>query len=67
MEEKWTSWIFSDINAPIDDLHRECLESVAMIRRKHAEARSKLGLDYSGEDALIERLNVLKGKRSRLQ
>ncbi len=64
MDENWFS---SDINAPIDDLHLECLESVAMIRRKHAVSRSKLGLDYSGEDALIERLNAVKGSRSRLQ
>jgi hypothetical protein len=61
MDENWFS---SDINAPIDDLHRDCLESVAMIRCKHAESRSKLGLDRPVEDRSVNRLNVLEGKRS---
>ncbi len=46
--------ISSDINAPIDDLQRDCVEAVAMIRRKHAESRSKLGLDRPANDGPVE-------------
>ncbi len=41
----------TDINAPIDELHRDCLEAVAMIRSKHAESRFKLSLGYPGRNA----------------
>ncbi len=51
MEENCIS---SDMNAPIDDLHRDCLEAIAMIRRKHAVSRFKLGLDLLVEDAPVE-------------
>ncbi len=51
--------ILSDINAPVDDLHRECLEAVAMIRFKHAESRSKLGLDRPADNAPAERATWL--------
>ncbi len=47
--------ISSDINAPVDELHRDCVEAVAMIRRKHAESRSKLGLDRPANDGPVDR------------
>ncbi len=65
----------TDINAPVDDLHRDCLEAVAMIGRKHAESRSKLGLDRPANDgpvdhavwvARLARMKYLESQKNRL-
>ncbi len=58
------------MNVPVDELHAECLEARALIRRLHGEARHRLGLDCPAADVLeaaadlIEKHGRFRGHRT---